>query len=362
MTRFVALLAALFVASCPRVPAAQTTPAAPLAADLALHVLDVGQGDALLLLVGTGEGRKAVLFDTGPPAGAEAVLAALRQHGVGSIDLLVLSHAHLDHIGGALRVLDEVPVREVLDSGVPHTTRTYRQLLERFIKLREEGKLTYRLARRGMKIPLGPRTTLEVLAPEEPLISGSRSDVNANSVVVRLVHGKLAFLFPGDAERETEERLLGSGADLRAEVLKVPHHGSRHASTSALLTRVRPAFALISCGRGNDYGHPAPETLERLAAVKARILRTDVDGAIALLSDGERIEVPKAGPVAEPKARAPPPRAPGPFLGSRRGEVFHRWACPSAARIREENRVTFESRRAAEEAGRRPHRCVESEP
>jgi competence protein ComEC len=196
-------------------------------------------------------------------------------------------------------------VREVLDSGVPHTSATYRRLLKRLLELRDQGKLVYRLARRGLKVPLGERTTLDVLAPEEPLLRGSRSDVNANSVVVRVVHGRVAFLFLGDAERETEARLLASGAELRADVVKAAHHGSRYASGSDLLAKIAPKIAIISCGRDNSHGHPSTATLERLTALKVRVLRTDRDGTISLWSDGEEIGI---GPVPVP--RPPPARAP----------------------------------------------------
>jgi competence protein ComEC len=348
--RFVALVCAALIAGCPR----PGEPGRSRPADLALHAVDVGQGDALLLLVGEGPQRRVVLVDAGPPNGTDALLAALRSHAVAAIDLLVLSHAHLDHIGGVERVLDAVPVRAVLDSGVPHTTATYRRVLRRLLALKEQGTLSYRVARRGQSLRLGPQTVLHVLGPEEPLVRGSRSDVNANSVVVRVVHGKTALLFLGDAERETEERLLASGEDLSADVVKVPHHGSRHASSAALLARVRPKIALISCGRANEYGHPAPATLERLLAASAAVHRTDLSGTISVYSDGEEVRV-DAGTSLRPPARAPPPG----LVGSRRGRVYHAPGCPGAGRIRAENRVLFRDRAEAEREGRTPHRCVE---
>jgi competence protein ComEC len=305
MIRLAVVVAAVLALGCPARPVLGQ----PLSAQhptLELQVLDVGQGDALLLLVGRGEARRVVLIDGGPRAAAETVLSTLRRHGVEQIDLLIITHAHLDHVGGLERVLAEIPVREVLDSGVPHTSVTYRRLLRRLNALQDQGKLVYRLARRGLKLSLGERTTLEVLGPQEPLIRGSRSDVNANSVVVRVVHGQVAFLFLGDAERETEVRLLASGVELRADVVKVAHHGSRHASGSELLARVSPKIALISCGRGNAYGHPAPATLERLSALKVRVLRTDQDGTLSLWSDGETIGLGPPPVPSPPPARAPP--------------------------------------------------------
>ena len=352
---------------------AAPTPHAPPVSDLHVTAIDVGQGDAILIVVGEGAGRKVVLIDGGPPAGASALMAALRRAGVAAIDLLVITHAHLDHIGGLRRVLGELPVRAVLDSGVPHPTTTYQKLLSRIIALKEAGKLTYRVARRGQTVDLGPRTRLHVLAPSEPLVSGSRSDVNANSVVLRLDHGAVRLLLMGDAEAETEERLLPLGAELRADVLKVAHHGSAYASSPAFLARVAPRLALVSAGQENDYGHPTPSTLGRLVAAHMEVLRTDERGDVTLASDGTSVHVLAGQGTAQ---RAPRPASsqagtrkrvhtPRPmataathFVASRRGRLFHHPECRGALSIVEGNRIDYATREDGERSGRRPHRCA----
>jgi competence ComEA-like helix-hairpin-helix protein len=132
---------------------------------------------------------------------------------------------------------------------------------------------------------------LEVLWPAKPFLSGTRSDVNANSVVARLTYGRTSFLFMGDAEADTERALLKRGAELSARVLKVAHHGSSYSTSSEFLAKVKPEQAVISCGRGNDYGHPAPETLERLKKAHVEVHRTDLDGGIVFRSDGDSLDV-----------------------------------------------------------------------
>jgi competence protein ComEC len=159
-----------------------------------------------------------------------------------------------------------------------------------------------RQATRGRVIDLGGGATLTLVGPPEPPITGSRSDVNANSVVARLTYGTFAALLAGDAEAPTEAWLVASGSELRANVLKVAHHGSRYASGDDFLKAVAPSIAIISAGARNDYGHPAPETLARLARAGARIYRTDMDGDITIESDGRSIQV-RTGRARVPEAR-----------------------------------------------------------
>ncbi len=147
--------------------------------------------------------------------------------------------------------------RLFLDAPVAHAGPDYATLMHEL----EARGIPARQATRGRRIDLGGGAVITLLGPPEPPISGSRSDVNANSVVARLTFGSVSILFAGDAEAPTETWLLGSGEDLRADVLKVAHHGSRYASGARFLRAVRPRVAVISAGAGNEYGHPAPITL-----------------------------------------------------------------------------------------------------
>lgn len=244
---------------------------------LTIHSLNVGQGDSFLIRTPQG---KAVLIDAGPPEAGEDVVRALGRYGVRQLDLVVATHPHADHIGGMRAVLEAVPVLRFLDSGQPYPTRTYTQLLE---TVKEKG-ITFLVAEAGQKFELDSGITLEVLAPVQPLIRGSTgSDENANSIVLRLTAGTFSMLFTGDSEAETERRLIAAGANLSAQVLKVAHHGSRYCTSRDFLERVRPEVAIISCGKENDYGHPAQATLNRLRSYVREIHRTDLEGEITLI-------------------------------------------------------------------------------
>ena len=249
---------------------------------LAITFLDVGQGDAALM---TTSDRHAVLIDAGPPEGATRVARALE--GI-ALDAVILSHAHADHLGDVATIARTLAIGQWVDPGfAPHTVAEYPRALA---ALRARGVPIAR-ARRGDRIALGAAVDLHVLAPEEPLFEHTRSDINANSVVLRVDHhsprGDVRILFEGDAESPTEQRLLADRPSLRADVLKVAHHGSRHASTPALLDAVSPRLAVISCATDNDYGHPHAETLARLAARRTTIARTDLEGDIRVISNDD---------------------------------------------------------------------------
>jgi competence protein ComEC len=226
-----------------------------------------------------------MVVDAGFKGRGRALVSELRAEGIKDIDLLVLSHPHADHIGGAIHLIKGFNVREIWLSGAPSATKVHLRLLEAI----NQAEIPTKLVRAGDSRKLGDQVQLAILAPEEPLLTGTRSDANANSIVLWVKHGEIDFLLTGDAEKETEERVLEV---LRArpppdfEVLKVAHHGSRYSSGRLFLSRVSPKVALISCGARNRYRHPAPETLERLRDVGAKIYRTDLHGSIRVRSNG----------------------------------------------------------------------------
>ena len=149
--------------------------------------------------------------------------------------------------------------------------------------IRQRG-IAWRRAVRGESFDLGSQAHVKILAPELPLITGTSSDINNNSVVLRVEFGRTAMLFTGDAQAEAEARLLAHGsAELRADILKVGHHGSAYSSTPEFLAAVRPKIAIISCGRHNVFGHPSPRTLALLVSTGAQVYRTDVNGGIDLV-------------------------------------------------------------------------------
>ena len=281
---------------------------------LSITFFDIGQGDAALVVTPAG---KRILIDGGPPEGTNALLAALADRQIDRLDLVVLSHPHLDHLAGLRRVLERIPVSTYMDAAYESTSPPYRALLA---TLAQRG-VPVKQAKRGRSIDGGAGTTLLFLGPPEPFIDRSRSEVNANSVLVRLSWRGRSVLFTGDAEPETERWLLsqyGPKADpppptadlLAAEVLKVAHHGGKYSSTATFLSVVRPQLAVISCAAVNDYGHPTPETLGRLEKVGARVLRTDQLGHITLRSrDGQAWEVENEPATPEHPHAAPNPRS-----------------------------------------------------
>jgi len=257
---------------------------ASAAGTLRVDFIDVGQGDAALV---TSPSGKTVLIDGGPHHAAPALTAFLAAHLHGPLDLVLLTHRHEDHLGGLPEVVRRFGARVFLDAPVEHAEKGYSSLMRALDARGAEAKL----ATRGRVIDLGDGVTLTLLGPPEPLITGSHSDVNANSVVARLTYGQFSVLFAGDAEAPTEAWLLESGAPLRSLVLKVAHHGSRYASAGRFLRMVEPRIAVISVGAGNRYHHPAPGTLDRLARAGARVYRTDLDGDVEIDSDGTQVHV-----------------------------------------------------------------------
>jgi beta-lactamase superfamily II metal-dependent hydrolase len=262
-------------------------------------VLDVGQGDSILVIT---PGGKTALVDAGEPGDGKVILAALKKYGVDHIDLLVATHPHADHIGAADEVIKGVPVGNVLYSGVPHTTKNY----EDFLKAVDEKNIPLVRAEPGQQFELGGGAVLRVLAPVAPLFTredlrSGGNEPNANSVVARLDYGEFSMLLTGDAEEQTErERLIKSGANIRATVLKVGHHGSKYATSEDFLKRGEFKLAVISAGMDNRYGHPSQEVLDRLKAAGVKVYRTDFQGEILISTRGQEGDA-KVTTAREPK-------------------------------------------------------------
>ncbi len=232
---------------------------------------DIGQGDGLVLNAG---GGSAVVIDAGPdPVPMDRCLHEL---GVTRVAVLVLSHDHLDHVGGLRGVLHERRVDRVLSSPLPEPASGYRlvlaELAGRHVPIEQ--------ARTGQRLDAG-QVRLDVLGPDH-LFAGSRSDPNNSSVVLRATVAGVRILLPGDAEVEAQDDLLSAGTDLRADILKVPHHGSAY-SDPAFLQASHARLALISVGAGNTYGHPSPLLIAELAQLGMPVARTDQQGDIAVV-------------------------------------------------------------------------------
>ncbi len=256
-----------------------------------IWAIDVGQGDALAIRTPAG---RWVLVDAGPrderfDAGRSRVVPFLLAHGADRLQLLVLTHPDADHVGGAASVLEALPVAEVADPGLPAGRPLYLATLR---AARRRGA-RWSAAHEGRQISLdGVR--LDILAPgpaelQGVVDQGTTADANEASVVMALTYGRFRALLMGDAPTGVEEALLRerseAGGSLRADVLKLGHHGSTTSTSPAFLDAVSPRVAVISVGRHNRFGHPAPSVLRRLARRGIRVYRTDEQGALGIVAE-----------------------------------------------------------------------------
>jgi competence protein ComEC len=255
---------------------------------LHVTVLDIGQGDAILVEAPSGA---TAVIDGGPdPELTLRRLGAALPFHVRRIDLMVLSHPHQDHVAGLVDVLDRFRVGAVVHAGIPFENPAF----DRLLADAGRGAVAVHVVRAGQRLTIDPATSLQVLYPADadaaaPLPEG---DINNGSVVVLLRHGGFTALLTGDAEAPVEAALLARGLVPRIDLLKVGHHGSSSSTTPALVAAARPGLAVISAGRDNEYGHPAAETLATLGARPGiAVLRTDLHGDVEVATDGRTYEV-----------------------------------------------------------------------
>ncbi|WP_338626236.1 ComEC/Rec2 family competence protein [Selenomonas sp. TAMA-11512] len=257
---------------------------------LTVRVLDVGQGEAILIHTAASD----TLIDTGDVDEQDKLRRELKAAGVKEISKLILTHPHADHIGGTPVIFSDYTVKEVYDNGEPTTTKLYRTYLK---SIKEKG-ISYRNLKDGDVLELGDGARLEILSPTEAMVETStntkgKRNLNINSITARLVYGSFTMLLTGDAEKETELGILDrhDKSELRCDILKVGHHGSKTSSSAQWLNAVKPGVAVISCGKNNDYGHPHDITLKKLEKINAKVYRTDTDGTITIMSDGKTYKI-----------------------------------------------------------------------
>ena len=245
---------------------------------LRVHFINVGQADAILV-----QSQQAnLLIDAGKNGDGQMVVDYLKQQGIQKLDVVMGTHPHEDHIGGLDTVIKQYDVKKVYLPKVNHNTKTYQDVL---LALKDKH-LKATAAAGGQEFALGG-ATVEIIAPN----SEKYKELNNYSIVCKVTYGETSFLLPGDAEELSEKEMLKQGYNLKADVLKVGHHGSHSSTSEAFLKAVAPELAVISVAKENDYGHPHQEIMQRLAAHKVKVYLTSQVGTIVMNSDGKEIEV-----------------------------------------------------------------------
>ncbi|MCR8645682.1 MBL fold metallo-hydrolase [Paenibacillus sp. N1-5-1-14] len=252
---------------------------ADAAGKLGVFYLDVGQGSSQLLISPAG---KTMLIDTGDIDKEQLMLKYMKDYDIKKIDILVLSHAHADHIGTASSIIDQIDIGKIYMPRAGNTTKTYENVLK---SIKNKG-LKVTTAKAGITLDWDEKVKVEMLAP----VQATYEDLNDTSAVVKVTYGQSSFLFTGDAERVSEKDMLESKADLSATVLTVGHHGSSSSTSASFLKKVKPKYAVIQVGAGNSYKHPTEVVLNRLDKQGIPVYRNDLNGQVGAITDGKEIK------------------------------------------------------------------------
>ena len=250
---------------------------------LTVAFLDVGQGDSIFIEAPNG---KQMLIDAGPNGEVLGRLGEVMSFGDRSIDIVLETHADLDHIGGLPLVLDNYKVASVIRNGVGKETEIYKNLEDKIVKKKIQKIIAYR----GMKIILDEKRNIyfDIIFPDRDV---SQMESNDGGVVGKLYYGEQTFMFMGDATIYTEN-IIGwneNSSVIESDVLKLGHHGSKTSSSVLWLEQVNPEVAIISVDKNNRYGHPHPEVLERLDNLGINYLNTYENGNVIFKTDGEKL-------------------------------------------------------------------------
>ena len=242
--------------------------------NLTVHFIDVGQGDSILIETPNGN---TMLIDGGSRSEGVTVIKYLNQLDISTINVMVATHPHEDHIGGLNDVLSNFNVLQVYDPGVVHTSQTY----ENFLLEIDAKNIDYTIGKAGHSIDLDPNIAIEIISPE--IID--EDELNDDSIVIKMTYHDVSFLFTGDAESPPENAMV-QNYNVDATILKVGHHGSSSSTSQTFLNEVSPEVAIISEGVDNSYGHPTSSTLNKLESVGAYVYRTDIHGTVIVSTDG----------------------------------------------------------------------------
>lgn len=308
--------------------------------EVKVHYIDVGQGDSILIE----SGDNSMLIDAGENDKGNLVVSYIQNLGISKLDYVVATHPHSDHIGGLDTVLDSINVENVILPKVEHTTKTYEDFLDAII----ENDINAIQPIVGTDYKLG-EATFTVAAPS----SAEYEELNNYSVCIKLLYEDTSFLFVGDAEVLSEDEMLSCGVDISADVLKIGHHGSNSSTSTEFLNAVDPDYAVICVGE-NNYGHPTPATLEKLADKDVTVFMTSTEGTVVAASNGSTITFNKTSSNTN-SDNAPSEQL---YIGNKNSRKFHLPTCHSLPA--KKNQVYFDSRDEAIEASYDP--CGECNP
>ena len=315
--------------------------------ELTAHFIDVEQGDCTLL---QSDGH-FMLIDAGESIYGRRVVSYLHDAGCTELEYVIATHPHTDHIGGLSKVLREFPCEHFITPETDQSSNTWMKVL----RLVDEKEIDYIDPVPGDTYTFGS-SSFTILAPNSDDYDG----YNNYSVVTRFVCGDVSFLLTGDAEKQSEKEMLNAGYELKSDLLKVGHHGSYTSSTAGFLREVSPTYAVISCGIDNDYGHPHKETLQKLGLLNTTVYRTDRDGTVVASTDGKDIRITTAYSVEYPTETYGAKAVSDTYVGNKNSKKFHYPSCDGAKSMNEENKVTFNSRDEAIDAGYEP--CGKCDP
>ena len=329
----------------------------PSGSTLEVHYIDVGQGDSILIV----QGDHSMLIDAGDNSSGTKVQSYLQANNIDTLDYCVGTHPDSDHIGGLDVILYKFDCKAVWMPDCSKDTNTYRDVISAINS--KNYKITNPVP--GDTYPLGD-ARITILAP----VKDYGEDANNNSIAMKIEYGENSFLFTGDCEEEAEADMLASGMDVSAQVMKAGHHGSNTSNTEEFLEAVAPEYFVISCGEGNDYGHPRAEVLNRLRAMGISVFRTDEQGTIVAVSDGEEITFnttpSDSWQAGEPKGSAKEKddekqntSGTDTYVLNTNTMKIHRMSCSSVSQIQDENKqVTNQSVEELEAMGYEPcKRC-----
>lgn len=299
-----------------------------------IHFIDVGQADSALVTCD----EHSMLIDGGNADDSNLVYSVLQRETDGHLDYVVGTHAHEDHIGGLSGAFEADTADVTFCPVTEYDSKAFRNFKTR---ADERGG--------GITIPaVGDTFTLGEASVTVVAVNSVPEDTNNTSIVIRIVYGDTSFLFTGDAEQETEEKILETGQDIESTVLKVGHHGSSTSTSQAFLDAVSPTYAVISCGKDNSYGHPHSETLAKLASAGVEVLRTDELGDIYCTSDGTEVTFSygeyhkdadtSAAEIEEPQQ---PDTISETYILNTNSRKFHRPDCSSTSQISDANREEY---------------------